>query len=533
MTGPDAGDDRPSIEVELMARQAETSDALDASPTSARVLNSALWSALASLISAPVLIVTTVVTARILGVTDFGRFAYYTYLAILLTGLADLGIGTALIRAGAHAAGRSDENELMRCVRAGTTWSMLQIPWALFVGWLVLPGFTAELVFGVAMVTNLAFLGPSHYLVMTSSLRWASQVRLMALALNSAGLLTAAAVTGDPAVTFAAGTLGTSVLTGVQAFALPRGRRLASLRPGRLRLSHADAAFGFGTLLHNQLNGFVFSRSEVLFFRSGQARSLGTFASAQTVAARSSLFIDVFFGAVPTALTSAYSKGPETLRRAFTRVSQAVGVLFTATAPLIVVAVATLAPLMFGHGFSGVAAPALVLAIASLFQSSMTPVLSVRFAQRSIRPMIIAGLAAAAVDAGLAALLIPHLAVTGAVIASVTSGMIYLAVATASYLRDPEWRAPVLDHVRRSALPLVAAAAVSVPVLWLSPTVGALIGIPVAAALSFGLLRLAALRLSDDGRAALLDASPAGLRRVVDAGLRFTSGRGKAAHDEA
>lgn len=527
MTGTDSGDGEIPIEPDEVALAEAATRRGNDLPSAARVVDSALWSALASFVGAPILVVTTVLVARLLGVEGFGRFAYYTYLIALLTGLGDLGIGTALIRAGALAAGRGDEEGLLRLVRAGTTWCLVQIPWAVVVAWVVLPSTESAAIYAFAFACNQALLGPSHYLVMTSSLRWASQVRVMSIGSNTAGLLVTAVTTHDPAMTFAVGTLCTNLLTGIQIFALPQGQRLTALRPGRIHLTRRDVGFGFGTLLNAQLNGFVFSRSEVLFFRSGQAKDLGTFASAQTVSARSTLLIDVFFGSIPAALTSAGGRSAETLRRAFGRLSEAVGLLFACTAPIIAVLVVSVAPLLFGRGFGGVAAPALVLSLSSLFQSSMAPVLALRFAQRSITPMIAAGVLAAALDAALAATLVPRLGAAGAVIANASSGVLYLAVAVSTYLASAEWRQLMLAHLGRTAVPLAGAALVAAPLLLLSATSGLIIGVPLACAVSVVLLRSPGVRISDEGRAALLDVLPGRLRQPISRGLRYLAGESR------
>jgi hypothetical protein len=160
----------------------------------------------------------------------------------------------------------------------------------------------------------------------------------------------------------------------------------------------------------------------------------------------------------------------------------------------------------------------------------MNPVLSLRFAQRSITPMIVAGLAAAALDAGLAAGLVPRVGMTGAVIANASSGILYLLVGLATYMTDPGWRPVMVAHLRRTGVPLAAATLLSTPLLLLSARGGLVVGIPLALVVSAALLRLPGVRISDDGRSALLDALPRRLRSPISKGLRYLAGESRSLH---
>ena len=55
---------------------------------------------------------------------------------------------------------------------------------------------------------------------------------------------------------------------------------------------------------------------------------------------------------------------------------------------------------LFGSGYSDIAGPAVILGLMSLMQTGATPLLSLRFAQKSVRPLIIAGIVGASVDLG-------------------------------------------------------------------------------------------------------------------------------------
>jgi O-antigen/teichoic acid export membrane protein len=345
--------------------------------------------------------------------------------------------------------------------------------------------------------------------------------------LSVAATIAAAVATHDGAIVFGAGALGLNVLTVVQIFAVPRGYRYRTLTPGALRLSRGDIGFGFGALLHKQVNTFVFSRSEVLFFGATQARERGTYASAQTIAARSTLLIDVFFGSIPTALASAHGRGQETLVRAFRRVSETVGILLCFFGPLLAVLCVTVAPVLFGQGFRGIAAPALALLVTSVLQSGMSPILTLQFAQRSIAPMLIGGMIAAGVDALIAVLLVPRWGIAGAVTANACAVIVYLSLCSLPLLRKAAWRSEVLLHIARSVITAAAVGLVALPMLWLPWWWGLLLGVPMAVLATAVLVRVPPIRPSPDVQSALAAAAPPRIRRPLAVGFSVLLGSEK------
>jgi len=458
------------------------------------VVVSALWTSAMALVSVPVSAVTTIFLARLLEADAFGRFALYGFLFTTLPGIAELGIGTTIIRRGALAAGSGDEPGLLAAVRAGTTWSLLQLPWSVGLAFLLLPSTTAALLYSAAATASLCALGPSHYLVMTSNLKRASQVRLLVLLLNAGATLATAALTHRADLTFGMSSLSSAVLTFAQVLGVPQEHRRKVFRPGRLSLTRADLGFGLGTLLNGQLTNFVFSRSEVLFFRPTQGVDRGRFAAAQTLAARSTLLVDALLGNVSTALTSAAGRSGTQLRASLELVCEAVSLLLLFVAPMVLAAIAVLAEPLLGDDYSGIAAAGCLLAAISLLQTAASPLLSLRFANGSVRPLLVAGSSGALVNAGAAAALVPADGFRGAVAANALGTATYLAVTVWQFRGDDlEWRSLAVRHMRRMSLLVLLACVPAAVLLVLDERLEVLLAAPLALLCSFLLTRLPAL----------------------------------------
>jgi O-antigen/teichoic acid export membrane protein len=464
-------------------------DPVPVSVTKRAVVSSALWNTTAAVLSIPVLTASTVLTARILGAGDFGRLALYTFLFTLLGGVTDLGLGSSILRRGAVAAGRGDRDGVLAAVRAGTTWSSLQIPWTLLLAWIVLPSMSATLLYFVAAFLSLGLLGPSHYLVMTSDLRLPSLLRLGTLLVSTATTLSVAAATHRADMTFAATAISNCTFTALQVVGIPKGSRRTVFVPGRLRFSRKDLTFGVGTMLNEQLNVVVFSRSELIFFGRSQSVARGRFAAAQTIASRSTLLLDALLGNLSIGMASARGRGDEQLARALRLASDSVIFLLSLSAPAILAGVAVFAEPVFGSQFPGLATSAVVLSAFALLQTSAGPLRAARFAERSIGPLIASALVSAAVDVALAALLVRATGVLGAVVASATGSAVYVGFLTATFFRSAH-RAVVLAHSLR-AVALLVACMIPALILRLVPDLAAYAAIaPVAVLTTAAVLRL-------------------------------------------
>ena len=77
---------------------ATSNSGLSAPELQRRALRGAAWSMASTVVGLPLAIAVSVVVARALGPTEFGRFAYLTFLVPLLYQSTDLGFGQATVR---------------------------------------------------------------------------------------------------------------------------------------------------------------------------------------------------------------------------------------------------------------------------------------------------------------------------------------------------------------------------------------------------------------------------------------------------
>lgn len=476
------------------------------------VIRSSIWSTLSSIGTFPVLAAGTIALTRILGARGIGEFALYTFVIGVISALADLGLTGSILRKGSVAAGQGDRDSLIRHVRAGTTWSLVQAPVLMVAGAFVFRRPDAYLAFVAGLLLAMPLLAPAHFAVMTSRLRLASQLRAITVVLSTGLSVGVAVRTHRPDLAFTFGMIGTNALTAAQVFAVPRQYRAAIFRPGRLTVSRSDVMFGLGNLVNGQLSSLVFTQSEVAFFRSTQAVSRGRYSVAQTVGARSTIVLDSLLGPMSAAMASAYGRGEEVLARAFRTASDFISLLLLATAPLGLVAVATLSGPVFGHGFGDIGWVAVPVTMASLFQSAASPILSAYYASKHILPMILGGASGAAVDLALAAVLVPRMGVVGAVMSALGAQLVFFAVVVGA---APSRRLRRLGahHAGRSAVVLLFACVPAYVALLRTGPWG--VGAAVALGLLWTLVGVRSRRLrGPSDLTALLDHLPRPLRRL-------------------
>jgi len=242
------------------------------------------------------------------------------------------------------------------------------------------------------------------------------------------------------------------------------------------------------------LTNFVFSKSEILFFRGSQGLERGRFAAAQTVAARSTLLLDALLGNLATALTSAAGRSGAQLRAGLELVCEAVSLLLLLVTPIVLAAVAVLAEPVLGNGYASIAAASCLLTAMSLLQTAAAPLLSLRFARASIRPLLVAGCSSALLNAALAAALVPTYGVRGAVAANALGTALYLAVTVWQFRDDDAWSGLARHHMRRMLLLVLLASLPTLLLLQIDEGLALLLAAPLALLCSFLLLRLPVLR---------------------------------------
>lgn len=472
---------------------------------SQRVIHGAAWSTVVTVVSVPVIVLTTVVVARALGPAGFGAFAFYTFTTGLVFGLSELGLGESLIQKGARAIGRNDPDALLRAVRSASSLSLLRIPIVVVAGFLLLPGILAPSLYALSVVSTLGFIGPSYYLVASSDLAVPSKVRVLSTLLTSAGSMATAVLTERADLTFAAASLGLHITTALQLFGVPRALRRQILSPGRIELERSDLSFGLATFANGQLSGFVFGRSELLFFPAVAEVARGTFAAAQTIAARSTLLLDSVFGALPTAMSTAGGRSQEALTEAFRRVGAVTLLLMALVAPLLTVLVVSVAPPAFGGGYEAVAELSLALTAVSLWQTGTAPLTLVRYANRQIKPLLLAGGLSAVFNLVSAYLLVPRYGAAGAVASNAGSGALYVLLTAGLLARLPRWRRAAVAYSWRLAAVVLGSAGAGLVALALGQGPGStlLAGLGSSAAVTLLFLLTPVARTTSEERAAL------------------------------
>lgn len=460
----------------------------------ATVTSSAVWVALSTASVIPILTVTTIVLARVLGAAGIGSLALYTFVSALACGVIDLGIGNSILRKGMLAAGTGDPDDVLRQARAGTTWSIIQIPAIVIVGFFLLPRLDSFVVYTVGMLLAYLFIGPSHFLVMTSRLKIASQMRAISTALASAASIGVAVMTHRPDLVFAVGVVGTNLMTVAQGLGVPSRMRGRVLLPGPIRLERADVWFGLGVLLNGQLSSLVFTQSEIALFRPSQLIPRGRYSASQTIAARSTLLLDALLSPITSGLTSAFGRGEEALTRAFQLCSDAIVLLYLLTCPIGFMAVSVLSEPVFGHTFHGIALPALLLTAASLIQSASAPVVALCAARRTIRPLLVTSGASALIDLGLAAVLVPAFGTRGAVAAAL-AGQASFFVLLVTMMSDADGaRRLSLHHGLRSSLVVAYGVVPAIAFLLVPAPWSYVLAAPIALGLTLAGTRISAMR---------------------------------------
>lgn len=477
------------------------------------VARSALWSAFTTLVSFPALVVSTIVIARVLGPAGVGRIAFYTFVTTLVTGLGDLGVTNALMRRGMLAAGAGDTADLMQRVRAASSWSLVQIPVAILVGVAVLPHTDALVVYALGVIATGTLIGPSHMTVMTSRLSVASKVQMASTLLAVVSTIATAVATHRPDMTFAVGSLAAGALTGLKILGIPSGFRRASLGWGPIRLDRPDLVYGLSSVLNDKVATLVFSQSEVAFFRNSQQVARGRYAVAQTVAARSTLVLDALLGPLGPGMTSAFGRGAESLRRAFEVAGTTIVLLLVLACPLGFEIVALFAQPIFGHGFTGLGVPALVLTAASLFQSAAGPIVGLCWARRHVRPLLVSGLVGSAVDVAIAVLLVPRFGLVAAVVASVVAQAAYFV----ALILQIAGRSERQMAARHAAKLLVVLTAMLIPAIALMTTprpAASALALPVAVGWT-ALMSRVWIRVSRPDLSGAIGMFPSPVRRLI------------------
>jgi len=421
----------------------------------AQALRGSRWGLINAALGLPLAILTTVVIARELGATGFGKYALYGFVVPTAVQFSDLGMTTALIQRGAVAYGRGDTKAISLLSGQAFTWALVRWP-VLFVCLAVfLDNLVAIALLGIVALASVACAGVG--LVLVSTVRNAELSRLVLIAGAAASIASiGTAISGAPAsVVFASGLAAQFAVLLLQIIYLRPSPPVlrACFRPRSLRGTRSDWAFGFTSYASAQLAALTLSRSELLFFGASQARERGVYAAAYTVGSRLTLPIDALYGSLGPSLAAVHGQGDAATRGA-QRTLRLSATLFGMIAGPAVIAGLLAATLLFPADFDGLTSAALVLTVSSLVVSAVNPVLSLYYARRRARPALLASIVALACNLSLSAVMIPSHGLVGAVAANAVSAVIYAVALVMPLVRDRELGASVRAYARRIAMSL-------------------------------------------------------------------------------
>lgn len=378
----------------------------------------------------PIGVLTTIVVARALGPTPFGRLALLTLLTGTVLPLLDFGFQSSFMQWAAAAEAEGRHRDTAHLLRQRFGWVLLSqaVP-MIAVGPIVLHGQPAWIQIGyvVATLGNLIFAGTSLSLAIQNRTASAAWINGLSSALGGAAAIsTALALHSASAVWVSRMLPGLLLIPITYRLVDPRLRgsifRPAwprNLPPGYWRFALLTwVAIGTGTL--------VFSRSEAFVMHLyGQNAALGVFALAYGVSSQMTGPLDLVVAPLAPAIAAVSAVDPRRAIAAMLRTTRffalAAGA-FTAVVP----AVAALIPAVYGSSYRGAAAFLLPLAAVSTFQSTTNALALSTYARRDGRTLALAHSAALAVDVALAFALIPALHAWGAVIANGASQLVVI-----------------------------------------------------------------------------------------------------------
>lgn len=398
----------------------------DAHSLSTETIGNSLRSAAATVVNAVASGVSTIVVARSLGTTAYGRYSYLLFVIFLVGALLDLGFNSrgmsVLVRA--YPAGETEVigRELRLLLSVGVVRGLF-LAVAVFV---VFHGSTLPMVLAASsIVLSTITAGLGLYLVAQRRYRVLSWSSVAVSVAQSAATSAVAITTRDAALTvsvFFAGQLITVLVVAALApWSLilrpaPRATRPQRASP-RTLISFYIA--GTGQLL-------IFGQSEFLILRFfHQPYALGLFAIAATLAARATLFTDALYGALLPSVGAASTRSVDGVGRAYATSIRFSAILVLATTAVLGPPVIVFGPLVLGSHTASVRGAAALTLGGSLLQTFVYPLGSIATVEIQRRALVLPALMGAVSDIVLSIALIPSFGVYGAAVASLAAAAVF------------------------------------------------------------------------------------------------------------
>ena len=504
----------------------ETEGGLSAGEIQHRASRGALWTSLHVLVSLPLNVVATVVTARVLDVDGYGRLAFLTVVFAIAQQATDLGYTSATMQWGSRARVSGQDQVLGKYLSQATGFHVfVQGPLLAAVTLLVLHGEDPSLVlaFIAAEVLGLYVSGGALALVLDQRTDQVAKVAMATNVVTQAAVIVAAVQTEDAVPVLVARAFA-SCLTGLAALTLTRPTlRRAALRPrspigvplGFMRFSIYSWGASCIALL-------VYSRSEILLLQGlSTAEQTAIYALAFGIAQQLTTPIDALIGPLVPATASLAAGHRDRFVRAVQRATSLASFLAGAVLAVAVPLLFVVFPVLYGEQYRGAAGLVVVLGAMSTLQTASMMTGVVVEAQRRGRELLVANGAALALGAGSSAILIPFAGAWGALVGNCIGQVTSITLlARAAGRGEPpvEWRAFVASgRPWFAALPAVALAVLVGTEL--AGSIGALGAAPISALIGavvyIGVARWLRLGPPAADLEATVDALPVRLRRFL------------------
>lgn len=412
-----------------------TGDALKTRATAGSLLTS-----LGSVVGLGTGTVATVFVVRALGLSELGRYSVISLILTLWLAGTDLGVGEALIRRANKDFGAGQSVRPAAAQMVG--WALLRVPLHLLVAAVVLRGDWIAValvivgqVFAIATAgVALELVGAGEFVALAKLKLWQSFVVPLALVL-------AALVSKEAELAYAAPYLVQQV-SGVLLF---RGRRRPLVRPTLPRISRRELRFGASIYLNAQLSTLSTSRSEVFFFRTGQALARGEYAVTQTIASRATLAIDALFGTLASTLAIAHGSGTERYERACRLAfSYCSALLALIACPLVVGGDLVALPLLGLNATPAIEGATFALISVSVLVTALQPLFAMRYAEGSAGMLLSASAASLLLNLLASALFVAPFGLVGAAVANILGSMMMIVVLGGQVLKGRVMASPWL-----------------------------------------------------------------------------------------
>lgn len=387
------------------------------------VIRGSMWTLLSTLISAPVIFVSSLLLARFLGPAEYGRLATYSTAMVVLGAISGLGFNEATIQWAAAARVRGDAREVGTLLRNCSGFHVYVDGPVVGIVVLIFLRDAPPLVMAcgvvAAVVTKVA---GGSLVVLTAYMAnaLAARVAFMTTIIGQALLVGAAAAGRTAEWTWVGQLIAGSLLPAACWMWLTPNLRRALLHPTfPTNMPIGFTRFALNSWAVSCLSLLVFGRTEVFVLAWYHATAvIGVYALASTLAGQVTILMDSLMGPIAPAATTVVAQNTARAGASLERAIRVSGILACLTLALVLTPLAQLVETLYGSQYAGTRWALLALGGISCFASAVHPIDAFGFALRMAPKVLLANVVALAVGLLLAFALIPWSPMAGAVIAN-------------------------------------------------------------------------------------------------------------------